>query len=129
MLRKFFHIAFPIYLLAITIGVAVNKHYCGDEVVSLSVYLGADQCTGMGEAMNSSCCHDQAAFYQMEDDFVNKACQEFTFAQQFSFIIPEFTFLNEILISEEDSQHQNLAFYSPPNYRKDIPIEVQSLLL
>ena len=47
-----------------TMGLMVSKHYCGGEMVSVSVYHEADSCCDM-----DGCCKNENHTYQVKDDF------------------------------------------------------------
>lgn len=129
MLKRIFHIVLAFYLLAITAGIAISKHYCGGDMVSFSLYLKAQSCAGMGETMEHHCCDDVEAFFQLKDDFTFKSNFEFLAETDFSFVIPEFTFLQDILSTVLLSEETLQIAYSPPLIATDIPVEVQSFLI
>ncbi|MCG6188821.1 HYC_CC_PP family protein [Maribellus maritimus] len=64
MLQKFSHITFSCLLLISTMGMAVSKHYCSDNLVSVSLFEEADACCG-----DMGCCHTENEFIQVKDDF------------------------------------------------------------
>ncbi|MBN1116283.1 MAG: hypothetical protein JXA77_03695 [Bacteroidales bacterium] len=52
-------------LLIATTGLAVSKHYCGSELVSVEIADEAESCCTDGE-----CCHTEAEFFQLDADFL-----------------------------------------------------------
>ncbi len=64
MLKAFSHIILSMVLLVSTIGMTVSKHYCGGEIVSVSVFHEADSCCDM-----KGCCQNENHTYQVKDDF------------------------------------------------------------
>lgn len=70
MIQKSLNIALACLVLITTSGFSLSKHYCGDEVASVSVITEAESCCDM-----SSCCHTETEFYQLDDDFVLSAVQ------------------------------------------------------
>lgn len=64
MLKKASHIFLSALLLISTMGMAVSKHYCGENLVSVSFYGEADSCCG-----DSDCCHNENQNYKVKDDF------------------------------------------------------------
>jgi hypothetical protein len=64
MLRKISHIFFSFMLLIATTGMAVSQHYCGEYLVSTSLFGNADPCCNSGE-----CCHNESSFFQLDEDF------------------------------------------------------------
>ena len=66
MQRRIVHIVLAFFLLVVTSGITFSLHYCGDKVVSASLYSAAKSCCGiMGD-----CCHDKIFHLQVEDDYV-----------------------------------------------------------
>lgn len=51
-------------LLLSTMGIAVSKHYCGENLVSVSFFDEANKCCDDGD-----CCHNDNLFFQVNDDF------------------------------------------------------------
>lgn len=64
MLKSFSHIVLSFLLLLATTGMALSQHYCGDFLVSTSLFGEADPCCDSGE-----CCHNETTFYQLDEDF------------------------------------------------------------
>lgn len=65
MVKKIIHITLALTLLVVTMGFTVSKHYCGDNLVSISVNHEAKSCCDM-----DGCCHNETNHYQLEEDFV-----------------------------------------------------------
>ncbi len=64
MLRKFSHIILSFTLLVSTMGLVISKHYCGGDLVSVSVNHHSESCCGMG-----GCCKNETHIYQVKEDF------------------------------------------------------------
>ncbi len=64
MLKTFSHITLSLVLLISTMGMVVSKHYCGNEVVSVSINHASNSCCDMG-----NCCSTETHTYQVKDDF------------------------------------------------------------
>jgi len=52
-------------LLVSTSGLAVSKHYCGDDLVSVEIGAEADSCCD-----DDACCQTETQHLQLVDDFV-----------------------------------------------------------
>lgn len=61
---KSFNIILSFLLLAATTGMAVSKHFCGEYLISVSLFSNPDTCCDDG-----NCCHNETAFYQVNEDF------------------------------------------------------------
>lgn len=64
MLKRISHIALSLVLLATTIGMVVSKHYCNENLVSVSFFTEADSCCDM-----DNCCHTETLVHQLKADF------------------------------------------------------------
>jgi len=64
MYKKSVHIFLVIWLLVITTGYTVSRHYCGGDFINLAVNAEAEPCCGEG-----GCCHIETEFYQLDEDF------------------------------------------------------------
>jgi len=51
-------------LFIITTGLTFSKHYCGGELISVSLFKEAESCCG-----SSSCCHNETETYRLKEDF------------------------------------------------------------
>lgn len=68
MFKKISHIILSCLLLIATMGMAVSKHYCSDDLVSVSLFDEADNCCD-----EMGCCHTENKFIQVKDDFSTPA--------------------------------------------------------
>ncbi|NCA85431.1 MAG: hypothetical protein EOM83_07630 [Clostridia bacterium] len=64
MLKRIIHIALSFVLLVTTIGMVVSKHYCQDDLVSVSLFTDAESCCDM-----ANCCHNETEVFQLKADF------------------------------------------------------------
>lgn len=53
MLRKIAHIVLVVFLMVLTTGITISKHYCGDEIVRISLSSEHQSCCDEGEF---NCC-------------------------------------------------------------------------
>jgi hypothetical protein len=65
MLRKVIHITLIVLLLATTTGMTVYKHYCGDDLKSVSVNSAPKSCC----EVPCGCCHNESFSVKINDDF------------------------------------------------------------
>lgn len=52
-------------LLVSTTGLAVSKHYCGEDLVSVEIAEEADSCCDDG-----TCCQTETQYLHLDEDFV-----------------------------------------------------------
>ncbi|MCF8232937.1 MAG: hypothetical protein K9J27_12195 [Bacteroidales bacterium] len=67
MLRKTLHIIFAVLLLTATTGVAVSGHYCGETLVSVSLYSDAKECC---DDISDDCCKNAFEYFQLDQEFL-----------------------------------------------------------
>lgn len=109
-----------------TSGVQVYKHYCGDFLEAISVYIEANPCEGEGgEAMCSqgkttSCCDDETEFYQLEVDFIKHSSNQ----QEFKIFPTLLSLNNEELIDFSEKKVHLILLAKPPPV-KPVPIYKQ----
>jgi hypothetical protein len=70
MLRNVINIIMVCLLLISTTGLAVSKHYCDNELISVELNNEADPCCEDG-----TCCHTETQFLQLDKDFLAVAPQ------------------------------------------------------
>ncbi|MGD2035096.1 MAG: hypothetical protein PVF73_08585 [Bacteroidales bacterium] len=73
MFRLVIHTALSFILLMTTSGFTLSAHYCGNEMVSLSLNKEKEPCCGM-----DGCCHNETEHYQLKENFV-PSVEEFDF--------------------------------------------------
>lgn len=64
MLRNISHIILTFLLLSATTGMAVSKHFCGEYLISVSLFSNPDTCCDDG-----NCCHNESSFYHLDENF------------------------------------------------------------
>ncbi|MEI6765300.1 MAG: hypothetical protein WCM76_06635 [Bacteroidota bacterium] len=73
MLKKSLHIIVILILLISTSGVIIDRHFCGNSLVSTTLGKSADCCK------DHSCCRHEIHFYKIGDSFqssqVSMLCQ------------------------------------------------------
>lgn len=59
------HILMSCLLLVSTTGLAVSKHYCGEDLISMEIAAEAESCCDDG-----ACCQTETQYLQLNEDFV-----------------------------------------------------------
>jgi hypothetical protein len=125
-MRKLGAILLLILFLAPTLGFCVHKHYCGDYLKEVNLFIDAneDDCCGDWEK-EADCCNDEEFIYQLDLDYsVNNSFKD---------VLPNISLLSSVhctgIVFEKDKQFSSFLYYKPPIYFIDIPILVQSFLI
>ena len=113
MIRKVSHIIISMFLLILTMGFSVSKHYCGNHLVEVSFSSNVDAgCSSDGSCeMERSCCHDELRVFQLDEDYTAPTITDhIQFVQQdlaivdFGCIISNLTLSdNSLFISDAES--------------------------
>ena len=69
MMRTILHIMLIGIVLTASSGFAISFHFCGDHLVSVFVNSEDEPCCGE----NSSCCHSETDYLQMDEDGLTPA--------------------------------------------------------
>ena len=101
MLKRLVHIISVLLLLTATTGFTLSKHYCGTDVVSVSINSEAEPCCDdMG---NSDCCHNETEHFQLKVDFVNSNMDFQSKETNIDILFPAvFAFLQTTYIADQD---------------------------
>ena len=104
-----------------TVSFTVEKHFCGDVLIDISVFGDAKSCgESMGMLHKKSCCKDEIEVVKGQDELKSHSFQDLDFSQQqflttFAYsYINLFESLDKLIIPHKD--------YSPPNLIKEIHI-------
>ena len=71
MVRKILHIAMALLLMVSITGFTLHKHYCGDELTGLALYMDANDCS------ENSCshCEDVTVSCRLDVDLLSANAQ------------------------------------------------------
>ena len=108
-----------------TIGLTVNKHYCGGMLMVTSIYTQHELCGDM--PMSDECCENESVLFSVEDDF-QLVVTQFSITPEISGIVAE----PPVLTTDDTSSYTGAAFYeegSPPYPEPKIFIWDQSFLI
>lgn len=116
-----------------TFSFIVEKHYCGDILVDVSMFSEADKCgmeaqeIEMAAITKKSCCEDQVDYFEGQEDLLTKSFDDLKLKQQ-HFLI---TYAYSYQLQFEDLATQIVPHkkYSPPNLITDIHVVDQVFLI
>ena len=110
MLRKITHIVLSVFLLVSTTGITFSMHYCGGQLISVSVNKEAKQCCdGSG-----GCCDNETLHFGIEDDFVSPVQPVQSKITELDIFLPVVFILNASIFLEEPNATTLFADTSPP---------------
>jgi hypothetical protein len=67
MIRKIGHIVVSAILLFATVGLTIDKHYCGSRLVSISILGDTEACCDT----EGGCCHDESDTFLLKADYTS----------------------------------------------------------
>ena len=109
MLKKISHIILSFMLLVSTMGMTVSKHYCGGELVSVSLFQEAESCCEM-----DGCCQNESHFYQLKEDFSVPAISTIPMLAEFDILGHNLTDWETIAEPEAENTAFSYIDSSPP---------------
>ncbi|WP_347922768.1 hypothetical protein [Pontimicrobium sp. SW4] len=131
MLHQIFSISLALIVLCSTISFKVEKHFCGDALVDVSIFAQAQDCSGI--SMNTatykkkSCCKNEITVIEGQNELIVKTVYDLEFEQQLFVYSFAYSYINlfeglpQLVIPHKD--------YSPPNLVVDKQIMDQVFLI
>lgn len=121
MLKKVSHILLSFLLLVTTTGLTINRHYCGDNLESISIFSEPQSCCEM-----PNCCHNESIVIQLEEDF---SISSFNISfEQIAVVLPNFSSLFNADL-QEISDFKEFVHTPLKNPIKTVLSSIQSFLL
>ena len=109
MFRIFINTALSLLLLISTIGLVVSTHYCGGEMVGISVFQEEEPCCDM-----DGCCHNETHTYQVKNDFSTPAIATIPVLAELDILNHDLLFIEGLFAEPESDNTTFIDFSSPP---------------
>jgi len=120
-------------VLISTVSFTVEKHYCGDVLVDVSLFSEAQKCgmealeMQMSSITKKSCCKDTVDIVKGQDELSFKTFNDLDFNQQLFLVSFSYSYINLFEgLSEQIIPHKD---YSPPNLIQDIQVLDQVFII
>ena len=129
--HKVFSVALSFLVLFSTLSFTVEKHYCGDNLVDVSVFSEAKKC-GMEistdtETIQKSCCKDEVDVVKGQDDLKLNTNTDLLPVQVL--FLQSFVYGFNTLFESLPKQIIPHKDYSPPNLVADIQVLDQVFII
>ena len=128
-LHKVFSFCMTLLVLFSTVSFTVEKHYCGDVLVDVSVFAEVEKCASEAEEMQAKmhCCKDIVDVIQGQDELSVKTFNDLDFGQQVFLASFAYSYINLF----EGLPKEVIPFkdYSPPNLVADIQVLNQVFII
>lgn len=116
-----------------TVSFTVEKNFCGDVLVDVSVFTEAQKCCVEAPELEQaaitkmSCCESTVDVVQGQNNMIVKTFDDFDFEQQVFITTLGYAYLNLF----EDFSKQIIPYknYSPPNLVKNIQVRDQVFII
>lgn len=108
MIKKTASILLSIILLFGISGITFSMHYCGENLISLSVFEEAETCC----SMEGNCCHNETFQHKIETEFLSTKL--FFNLRYFTFLIQTNPFQNEVINNATSLVQHTIPEFSPP---------------
>ncbi|WP_052823308.1 HYC_CC_PP family protein [Neotamlana sedimentorum] len=119
MIKKVFHKIFSstlaLLVLFSTVSFTVEKHYCGDVLVDVSMFTSVEKCAmeNMEVLLKMNCCKDEVNVVKGQDELKLSSIEDVKLAPLQFATLYVYTYLN--LFKEVEKQPIPFNNYSPPN--------------
>ena len=132
-LHKFFSVSLALLVLCSTVSFTIEKHFCGDKLIDVSVFSESNKCKMEALAMElenitkTPCCKDKIDVVNGQDELIVKTIDDLDFDQQLFVATFTFSYINLFEgLPELVFPHKN---YSPPILVTDIHVIDQVFLI
>lgn len=131
MIKQLFHKVFSIGLAAVmllsTLSFTIEKHYCGNVLVDVSVFSEAEKCAmeayevALETKTKKSCCKDVVDIVEGQDQLIVKYFDDLDLGQQVFITSYVYSYLNIFeTLATYNVPHR---YYDPP----DLVVDIQKL--
>ena len=112
-----------------TVSFTIEKHFCGDVLVDISVFTEVQKCEmeALELLQKKTCCKDEIDIIQGQDELKTNTFEDLDFNQQLFITTFIYKFINGFeSLPKRTIPHKN---YSPPNLIADIQALDQVFLI
>ncbi len=124
--HKGFSMLLAVLVMFSTLSVTVEKHFCNDVLVDVSVFSELEKCGMEGHAKEQEtitkkpCCKDEVQFFEGQDELVKESSDDLTSLQKQILVAYAVSYYNYLKGSYETViPHQ---YYSPPKLTQELHI-------
>jgi hypothetical protein len=126
---KSFSALLALLVLFSTVSFTIEKHFCGDVLVDVSLFVEADKCAMEAQEMlqKKSCCKDELNVVQGQDELSLTFFDDLNFEQQQFITVFTYAYVNGFeSLPKQIIPHKD---YSPPNLVTDIQVLDQVFII
>lgn len=129
MLHKGFSLLLSFLVLFSTLSFTVEKHFCGETLVDVSIFSEVEKCgmQAMEMAQKKSCCKDEIDLVKGQDELKFSTFEDLHLSLQQFIASFGYTYIN--LFESLEKQIVPHKDYSPPNLVKNIQLLDQVFII
>lgn len=133
LLHKVFAVGMAFLVLLSTLSVTIEKHFCGDNLVNVSLFSEVEKCSMEAEDMalsritKKSCCKDTVDVVKGQDELIVKTFDDIDIEQQQFIASFALSYVN--LFESLPKQVIPHKEYSPPDLVYDIQVVHETFLI
>ena len=132
-LHKIFSVSLALIVLCSTVSFTIEKHFCGDKLIDVSVFTEANKCKmealemELEKITKESCCKDKIDVVKGQDELIVKTIDDLDVTQQMFVATFTYSYLNLFEgLPQLVIPHKN---YSPPILVTDLQVLDQVFLI
>ena len=126
--NKIASISMAFLVLLSTMSFTVEKHYCGDFLVDVSIIGNADSCDmKMDLSDSNNCCKDEIYHIEGQDKLQKNSTDDLSLNQQK--IIIALVISYQTIFVDIDLEKEFYKDFSPPDILQDYQVLYQSFLI
>ena len=128
-LHKFFSVILALLVLFSTVSFTIEKHFCGDVLVDVSMFVEAEKCAmeALELLQQKTCCKDEIDVVQGQDELKVSSFDDLDFDQQQFITAFAYSYINGFKsFAKETIPHKD---YYPPNLVTDIQVLDQVFII
>lgn len=128
-LHKTFSAILALLVLFSTVSFTIEKHFCGDVLVDVAVFVEAEKCEmeALEMQQNRTCCKDVVDVVEGQDKLKFSSFEDWDFEQQQFLSSFVYSYINLFkILKTEIVPHKD---YSPPNLVADLQVLHDTFLI
>lgn len=131
LLQKIASLLMALAVLLSTMSFTIEKHYCGDFLVDVSVFGDVEKCNMESNSSKSvtmkNCCKDEIQYIEGQDKLQKENISSLSFEQQKLFVA--FLISYQCIYLDYKSEQSFCNNFSPPDLDRDIQALYQTFLI
>ena len=126
-------VAMAVLVLFSTLSLTIEKHFCGDALVDVSVFTTVQKCSSDEDSiehpviMKKSCCKDTVDLVEGQDELLLKTFNDLD-DQELEFLVSLVYSFSYVPLLEQ-KKHVSHKHYEPPNLFYDIQVLYETYLI